>query len=451
MDETGEPYARIDFDASARELDLFTKDASGDFKKVKSYPLALDGQTISFEGKAHEGPGIVATTYGSGDFRTAVEIDPATGEVGRTLFASAKYDIDGIEYDPVTARATGVVHIDDLPRVTHFDPVMQRAQDALGKALPGAAPMIVSKTNDGSKMIIRVIYTDHPDQYFLYDKPAKSLVQIASTYQALDGKVSARKERFDYAAPDGFNIPGYLTLAKDASRRAMPLIVLPHGGPAGRDDMSFDWWSFFYAANGYLVYQPNFRGSEGYGYAIKSAGYGEWGRKMQDDLTNGVRKLIDAGFADPARICIVGASYGGYAALAGATMTPDLYACAVSVNGVANLPGMIGRSAGDSNLAEDYWDIRIGSRFRDRKELNDTSPSKIAERAGAPILLMHGRDDTVVPIGQSLEMRDALKQAGKPVEFVELKSEDHWLSRPASRTEMLERSLAFINKHIGAK
>lgn len=451
VDQNGAPAARIDFDATGRELDLFARDDSGDFKKVKSYPLALDGRTIGFVGKLAGRSGLAATSYLGGDKRVVVEVDRRSGSADTLVYSNANYDVEDVSYDPVSATATGVTFIDDLPRSVHFDPVLQKVQDSLVKALPGAAPMIVSKTADGQKMIVRAIYSDHPDQYFLFDRGAKSLNQIASTYAALDGKVSVQKEKFDYVGPDGVKIPGYLTVGKGASKTGMPLIVLPHGGPAGRDDMGFDWWSFFYAANGYLVYQPNFRGSEGYGYAFKSAGYGEWGRKMQDDITNGVKKLIEGGVVDPSRICIVGASYGGYAALAGATLTPDLYACAVSVNGVTNLPGMIGRDASDSNLAEDYWDVRIGSRFRDAKELNEVSPAKNAEKAGAPILLIHGRDDTVVPFGQSVEMRNALKGAGKPHEFIELKGEDHWLSRPTSRTEMLEKSLAFINKHIGAK
>jgi dipeptidyl aminopeptidase/acylaminoacyl peptidase len=273
---------------------------------------------------------------------------------------------------------------------------------------------------------------------------------FAASYEALDGKVFAKKEKYDYTTSDGLLVPGYLTVPAGASRQSMPLIVLPHGGPWARDDQTFDWWPFFYAARGYLVYQPNFRGSDGYGLDFRAAGDGEWGRRMQDDITEGVKKLIADGIADPSRICIVGGSYGGYAALAGATMTPDLYACSVSVNGVADLAAMIGRSARWSEEAEDYWDRRIGSRFRDREAIDQASPAKIADRAGAPILLIHGKDDTVVPISQSILMRDALKAAGKPFEYVELDGEDHWLSSGKMRTEMLARSIEFIDRHIGA-
>jgi dipeptidyl aminopeptidase/acylaminoacyl peptidase len=293
------------------------------------------------------------------------------------------------------------------------------------------------------------VYTDHPTQFFLYDQTARSLAMIAPAYAALDGNIVAKKEKFDYVSSDGKNIRGYLTVPAGASEQSAPLIVLPHGGPESRSTQGFDYWSFFYAARGYLVYQPNFRGSDGYGYRFRSAGFGEWGRKMQDDISEGVKKLIADGVADPNRICIVGASYGGYAALAGATLTPDLYACAVSVNGVANLPGMLGQEARDSELSEDFWKIRIGDRFRDTASLTDVSPASQAANAKAPIMLIVSKDDIVVPPFQSIQMRDALKKAGKAHEYVELPGEDHWLSTGASRTEMLRRSIEFIDRHIG--
>ena len=229
----------------------------------------------------------------------------------------------------------------------------------------------------------------------------------------------------------------------------MPLIVMPHGGPESRDDQAFDWWSFFYAANGYLVYQPNFRGSDGYGNYFRTAGHGEWGRKMQSDISEGVEKLIADGIVDKSRVCIVGASYGGYAALAGATLTPSLYSCAVSINGVSDLPKMLGSEAKSSLYSSDYWKILIGDRFSDSETLKAISPVDNAENARAPILLMHGKDDVVVPIAQSRRMARALKRNRKPHEFIEMQGEDHWLSRAPTRTEMLRESLRFINENIG--
>jgi len=449
---SSEPLGRIDYDRGKGESVLFIKpEGSGDFKRVSSYP-DKPGAVYGFElyGLAPDGQGLVAAKPGDGNRRALFRIDPISGEATTTLFLNPRYDIDRVIFDYRAAKVTGVRFTDDIPRYVHFDPDEQKTQISLEKALSGASPSIISKSADGSKMVVKALYTDHPEQFFLFDRSAKTLNMIASAYPAIDGRVVARKERFDHASSDGLNIPGYLTVPANTAKSNLPLIVLPHGGPQGRDDMTFEWWPFFYAAHGYLVYQPNFRGSDGYGADFVSSGFGEWGRKMQDDITFGVKKLIADGVVDPKRICIVGASYGGYAALAGATLTPDLYACAVSVNGVSNLPALIGRSARWSDWAEDYWDVRLGSRFRDKKALEEVSPTENAEKAIAPVLIIHGRDDTVVPYSHAIRMQDALKAAGKSVELVELKGEDHWLSRAPSRTVTLEKSLEFINRHIGA-
>lgn len=445
----GEPVARIDYDYAKQMREIRIRNG-------KDFPLTSqtaekhgEGTTISFYGVTGQPNEAFATTYGEGGRRALIAYDLAGGKAARTIFTDNRYDIDRIYVDYRKGRPFGVGYTDDMAQVFPIEEADQKLLASLKKALPRATPIIESRSEDGMRLIVKAMYADHPEQYFFYDRAAKKMDMIAASYPALDGKAHAAKEKFDYTAPDGMLVPGYLTVPAGAAKANMPLIVLPHGGPEGRDDMAFDWWAFFYAARGYLVYQPNFRGSDGYGVSYREAGYGEWGRKMQDDVTNGVKKLITDGAVDPSRICIVGGSYGGYAALAGATLTPDLYKCAVSVNGVSNLAGMIGAVAQRSELGEDYWETRIGSRFRDAKALDAVSPAKIADLAGAPILLIHGKDDTVVPIGQSIQMRDALAAAGKAHEFVELKSEDHWLSTAASRTEMLRRSIEFIDKHIG--
>ena len=228
-----------------------------------------------------------------------------------------------------------------------------------------------------------------------------------------------------YAAGDGLDIHGFLTTppgVKDPKN--LPLVVLPHGGPAYNDGMGFDWWSQAIASRGYAVLQPNFRGSTGYGDAFMKAGYGEWGRKMQTDLSDGVRHLAIQGLIDPKRVCIVGASYGGYAALAGPTLDRGVYRCAVSVASVSDLRLMVQREATiysrRENLNVGYWNRFMGAdRFGDRS-LDDRSPAKLEAQVDAPILLIHGRDDSVVQIEQSRIMADALKKAGKPYEFIEL-------------------------------
>jgi dipeptidyl aminopeptidase/acylaminoacyl peptidase len=451
VNAAGEALARVDSadpkgttDASTVRRIYTRKSGSNNLSLVRTINVSRgNASDFYIEGLSNMTGKMLATRY-IGDKFAIVEFDVETGETGATVYQDPQYDLDGAVYDERIAAVRGARFTDDMPRFIHFDPQEQKVQDDLAKAIPGSAPVIVSRSSDGARYVIRVQYSDHPDQFFLFNKPARKLSMFAASYEALDGKVFAKKEKYDYTTSDGLLVPGYLTVPAGASRQSMPLIVLPHGGPWARDDQTFDWWPFFYAARGYLVYQPNFRGSDGYGANFRNAGDGEWGRKMQSDITEGVKSLIADGLVDPARVCIVGASYGGYAALAGATMTPDLYACAVSVAGVSSVGDLIGLREG----ASDFWQARIGSKY-DRQALHDISPVFRAGNATAPILLIHGKDDTVVPIGQSRAMAKALKDSNKTVEIVELKGEDHWLSTGATRTEMLARSIAFIDKNIG--
>ena len=454
----GESVARVDFNRAEGVRELHVANEKGRFSLLKSFPARPDGAAeVSFIGLGEKPDTLIGISYERSDTGAVVEVDLSTGEIGATLFSHPDYNIDSLTYDYHTATVTGARSIDDLPQTYYFSEDDRKLQTMLREALPGAAPTIISRSEDGARMIVHVRYTDHPTQFFYYDKRAQHLSLFDTSLKKLEGQVVAAKEKYDYVASDGLTIPGYLTVPKGASKQSMPLIVLPHGGPELRDTQSFGWWSFFYAARGYLVYEPNFRGSEGYGLVFRNAGYGEWGRRMQDDITEGVRRLIADGVVDPERICIVGASYGGYAALVGAAVTPELYDCAVSVNGMTDLIAFLAK--GDiserslqgrfESTYTDYWSLRIGDRFQNEDEIKAVSPIHLAGRIQIPIMLIHSRDDTVVPAGQSKVMRDRLKSAGKPHEYVELPGEDHWLSTSAMRTEMLRRSIEFIDAHIG--
>ena len=245
-------------------------------------------------------------------------------------------------------------------------------------------------------------------------------------------------------------IPGYLTLPMKRAPKNLPLIVLAHGGPAAHDTSHFDWWSQALASQGYAVLQSNFRGSN-LNWKHQSAGFGEWGRKMQTDLSDGVRYLVKDGTVDADRVSIVGASYGGYAALAGATLDTGVYCCAISVAGVSELGKMMAYSAKRTNPSSGqirrYLDRYFGTSGPRDPVLKTLSPSEHAEEASIPIMLIHGKDDTVVPYKQSQLMAKALKRAKKPFEFVTLKQEDHWLSRSETRLEMLRETIRFLKSH----
>jgi dipeptidyl aminopeptidase/acylaminoacyl peptidase len=198
------------------------------------------------------------------------------------------------------------------------------------------------------------------------------------------------------------------------------------------------------------VFQPNFRGSDGYGTAFRNAGFKEWGRKMQTDISDGVADLARQGIVAPGRACIVGGSYGGYVALAGVTLQHGLYRCAVADAPVTDPSSFLGYEAsrnGYVSSAMRYWDAYMGAHGESDPALNAISPLAMANAADAPILLIHGKDDTVVPISQSEAMKAALIRSGKPVQFVQLPNEDHWLSREQTRTAMLTAAVAFVEKY----
>ena len=227
--------------------------------------------------------------------------------------------------------------------------------------------------------------------------------------------------------------------------------MLPHGGPESYDSIGFDYMAQFFAQKGYLVIQPNFRGSTGFGYHFRDAGRGKWGREMQDDITDSLAHFVEAGVADPERACIVGFSYGGYAALAGGAFTPDLYKCVIAGAPVSDLPMMLNqerRDHGSDHWVVAYWKRVIGDSRKERELLKDVSPANFAESFQAPVLLLHGDDDTVVPIAQSRRMEARLKRADKQVEFVRLKGEDHWLSIAETRIQALEAMGSFLDKHL---
>lgn len=349
--------------------------------------------------------------------------------------------------DPLTGLMIGGIHLGDRPRYGFLNPLWNARWQAIVKAFEGDGVELVSYSSDFSQVVVLVDGPNFGYCYVLIDLNKNGAAVIGKVYAGLEKPLAT--QRITYAAADGLQIPAYLTLPAGRAAHDLPLIVLPHGGPAVRDTAQFDWWSQALAAQGYAVLRPNYRGSD-LGEQFLSAGYGQWGRKMQTDLSDGVRYLVKQGIADPARVCIVGASYGGYAALAGITLDPTVYRCAVSVAGISDLARMLrweGRGNIDDRSTERYWDRFWGASGPGDPILDTISPIKHIAAVKAPVLLIHGRDDTVVPYEQSQIMFDALRAASKPVELVTLKHEDHWLSRGETRLQMLQATVDFLRKY----
>lgn len=351
--------------------------------------------------------------------------------------------------DPQDGRLIGRYALrGEVGRYAFFDAADDAAWQAVLGAYPGELVDLVSWSGDRRKIVVRVDSPTEGPAFALVDVAARKATWIGPEYVGLKSADVAIKETVRFKAADGLGLSGYLTRPRDRAPAGLPLVVLPHGGPASRDLPGFDWMAQAIASRGFAVLQVNFRGSEGLGPGLLSAGYGEWGRKMQSDLSDGVRHLAGQGVIDPKRVCIVGASYGGYAALAGATIDLGVYRCAVSIAGVSDLRKQIAYSRNRGGApTERYWNRFLGAEDRGDAVLAEYSPAQLAHRAEIPILMIHGKDDTVVPLEQSRIMAEALSKAGKPHELVVFKGEDHWLSRGDTRLQTLEATMAFVEKH----
>jgi dipeptidyl aminopeptidase/acylaminoacyl peptidase len=352
-------------------------------------------------------------------------------------------------FDPQDGRLIGFTSlVGDEGAYTFFDATDAKIWKAVANAFPKAIVRLESWSADHHKIVARVDSPTEGPAYAMVDIDTRKATWLGAEYNGIRDADVAAQTPVRFKARDGLALSGYLTTPPGRAAKGLPLIVFPHGGPAARDTPGFDWWAQAMASRGYAVLQVNFRGSDGFGDALLAAGYGQWGRKMQTDLSDGVAYLAAQGTIDPKRVCIVGASYGGYAALAGAAFDPGVYRCAVSFGGLSDLRRFVEWSKDRNGRgAFRYWTRFMGVEDAKDPVLAEISPAAHVDKVAAPILLIHGRDDSVVPLEQSQVMASALQKAGKPVELLVEKGEDHWLSRGDTRLQMLQATMAFVEKN----
>lgn len=450
VDQTGAPIVRVDYHSRSDRFAVSTR-RGRDWDVVIEETVAIPNMSVF--GLDAAGELIIGTQFSDTDRYGLYVLSLTSGAIERPFHLDDQYDVGGVIQDPYTNLVVGAVVHAEAPEMVWFDQELAGRQAEVDQALGGAGARISSWSQDRQRFVVTLDNGVQPPLFYLYDAAAATLRAIASAYPEAMAAGVAPRVSITYPARDGVQIPAYLTMADNLPTPA-PMVVLPHGGPETRDVAGFDWLAHFLASRGYVVVQPNFRGSDGYGAAWRDAGRGGWGTGvMQNDVSDAVQIFVEEGIADPSRVCIVGASYGGYAALAGAAFTPDLYACAAAIAPVSDLNDMIGyerdRSPRGSWVVE-YWERVIGGDLgaaRDR--LAAISPARNADAVRAPVLLIHGRDDAVVPISQSRGMASALRRADKPVELIELSGEDHWLSNGATRLETLQALDRFLAEHLG--
>ncbi len=369
--------------------------------------------------------------------------------IGKALFQDAHFDVNDVIYDEHSQKIIGVTYADEKMRAHYFDPAMQHIQDLLESAMPEQSVSILSEDLAGKLYVVSSEGAQNPPTLSIFDRSTMKVSVFLSAYPALKAGDLGEMKPYPYKARDGLDIHAYLTLPPGKAQHNLPTVVMPHGGPEDRDMLRFDWVAQFLASRGYAVLQPNFRGSSGYGWPFVKAGDGQWANKVQFDVQDGLNKLIADGVADSKRTCIFGWSYGGYMSLAGATFTPDLYACAAAFAGVYDLDRLNYSGSKFESEGESVWERRMGASRSDSDKMNALSPSKHADRVKAPVLLMHSDKDVTVPIEQSEIEERSLKSAGKQVQFVRMTGDDHQLSYAPTRIQMLTELEKFLAANIG--
>lgn len=367
----------------------------------------------------------------------------AGGETGEFL---PEVGISSIFTDPLTGRLMGYRETGADGSVRMLDPRHDALIAKIGKAFPKLHVSYVDWTPDLGNVLVHTSGTKDSGTWYKVNVGNLHASAVGYDYMPIGPEWVGPVSRIAYKAADGLAMDGVLTVPPDREARNLPVVVLPHGGPHAHDKVSFDWWAQAFASRGYAVFQPNFRGSTGRGQDFELAGDNEWGRKMQTDISDGLAELVRRGIADPKRACIVGASYGGYAALAGVTLQQGLYRCAVAVAPVSDLWQMYHEDNALSGYSEATWRA-LKRLLGPTSGYSALSPARNADKADAPILLIHGTDDTRVPIAQSETMADALKDSGKPHEFIRMKGEDHFLSHGETRKAMLNATLGFVERY----
>jgi len=349
---------------------------------------------------------------------------------------------------PGSQRMIGMGYVGDETRYRFIDKALQSGWDCTVRVFGYQRVELDSVSADHTRLLLQVQGPKSGYGYYLSDTKEHLTKPVGPVYEGITQVAEMRSIK--YNAVDGLEIPAYLTLPPDRPAKDLPLIVFPHGGPQARDNLGFDWWAQALAVQGYAVLQPNYRGSS-LDRKFIEAGYGEWGRKMQTDLSDGLSYLAAQGIVDPKRACIVGASYGGYAALAGVTLQSGIYRCAVAVSAVSDpanfMRWVVRKESYGEKTGQRYWERFLGVDNPDDKRLDAISPLKHIDRLTVPMMLIHGRDDTTVPYDQSVDVAKAMKKAGRTVEFVTLDKEDHYLSRSATRLQMLQASMDFLKKY----
>jgi dipeptidyl aminopeptidase/acylaminoacyl peptidase len=378
------------------------------------------------------------------------EVNLATGKLSDDL-------VNGVEASPIHDPKTHLLigfYLDGYIEDSYFlDPAIQHKWESVKAAFPGKKVSLASTDYSMERWVVHTSGTGDSGHYYMVDLAERKAIPVGAQYPDIKDADVGMVSWFDYKTQDGTAEKAILTLPPGytlETARNLPAAVLPHGGPQGRDYYGFDWWAQALAARGYVVIQPQFRGSGGYGQAFERAGWGQWGKLMQTDVSDAFKAVAAKGIVDPNRACIVGWSYGGYATLAGVTVQNGLYRCAAAGAAPADLNAMLVWTRdreGKLGYGMRYWRKSMGLNGEGDPAANAISPAKLANRVTVPLMIIHGRQDTTVPLEQGEIMANAMRAAGKPVELVVLENETHHIESASTRTKMLQAMTGFLARY----
>lgn len=372
-------------------------------------------------------------------------------ELGELIYENPDVDVANVIRSRKRKKLTGVVYVTDRIRYAFLDDWRANLQAEAEALIPGKEVRLSSLSKDETKALL-VAYGDRTHGvYYYYEPETKKFLKLADVSPWLNEEELAEMKPVSYLTRDSLTIHGYLTLPVGVEPKNLPVVMLIHGGPQARDYWGFQPEAQFLANRGYAVLQPNFRGSAGYGKEFANLGLGEWGRKMQDDITDGVNWLIGQGIADPNRVGIYGGSYGGYVTLAGLAFTPELYACGIDYIGPSNLLTFM-------NTIPPYWEQHraimyeaVGDPEKDRERLEATSPLFHVDRIQAPLFVAQGANDPRVKQAESDQMVEALRARGVDVEYMLKENEGHGFANEENRFDFYRAMELFLAKHLGGR
>ena len=382
------------------------------------------------------------------DKSALVLFDPATGKEKEIVFETKEADIEGVNYSKKDKKLLSVSWTTDLEKEHFFDTDAEVMKKKLQEKLPGYQVNIGSANKAEDKFMIRTYSDKSRGAYYLFDKKSAELTKLADLSPWLNENNLCIMKPISYQSRDGLTIQGYLTLPKGYEAKNLPVVINPHGGPWARDYWGFNSEVQFLANNGYAVLQMNFRGSTGFGRAFWESSFKQWGRTMQNDISDGVKWLVDQGIADPKRVAIYGGSYGGYATLAGLTLTPDLYAAGVDYVGVSNMFTFMKTIPPYWKPMLDMFYEMVGNPKADSLMLAEVSPVFQIDKIKAPLFVAQGANDPRVNKDESDQIVKALKERNIAVEYMVKDNEGHGFHNEENRFDFYRSMLAFLDKHL---